>query len=169
VGHGGLTPGLTEAREAVERRRDGGEGGGGGALDAVSLRARREGKEGRGRSGAGGGVSLPFYRVRGGAGRPDGEGNQAASGGAPLWPSGLVGRENGRGEWGVKRGESAASFLREEGTPGWWRLLEAVAFDFVLGKKEAGRGPCGSERRGRRRAGPARGQGPVGREVGGWA
>jgi hypothetical protein len=112
---------------------------------------------------------LPFYRVRGGAGRPDGEGNQAASGGAPLWPSGLVGRENGRGEWGVKRGESAASFLREEGTPGWWRLLEAVAFDFVLGKKEAGRGPCGSERRGRRRAGPARGQGPVGREVGGWA
>jgi hypothetical protein len=29
VGHGGLSPGLTEAQEAVEWRRDGGEGGGG--------------------------------------------------------------------------------------------------------------------------------------------
>jgi hypothetical protein len=51
VGHGGLAPGLTRAREAVEQWRDGGEGGGGGALGAGSLRARRDGKEGLGRSG----------------------------------------------------------------------------------------------------------------------
>jgi hypothetical protein len=51
VAHGGLTPGLTEAREVVERRRNSGEGGGGGALSAGSLEAQREGKQGRGRSG----------------------------------------------------------------------------------------------------------------------
>jgi hypothetical protein len=51
VGHGGLTPGLTRAHEAVERRHDGDEGGGGGVLGAGSLEVRREGKEGRGRSG----------------------------------------------------------------------------------------------------------------------
>jgi hypothetical protein len=31
-----------------------------------------------------GGATAPFYRVRGGAGRPDGEGNQVTDGGAPL-------------------------------------------------------------------------------------
>jgi hypothetical protein len=51
VGHKGLNPGLTGAWEVVQRRCDGGEGGGGGALGVGSLRARREGKEGRGRSG----------------------------------------------------------------------------------------------------------------------
>jgi hypothetical protein len=51
VGHGGLAPGLTRAREAVEWRRDGGKGGGGGALGVGSLGARREGKEGWRRSG----------------------------------------------------------------------------------------------------------------------
>jgi hypothetical protein len=51
VGHGGLALGLTGAQEAVERQRDGGEGGGGGALGVGLLRARREGKKGRGRSG----------------------------------------------------------------------------------------------------------------------
>jgi hypothetical protein len=51
VGHGGLAPGLTGAREEVEQWHDSGEGGGRGALGAGSLRALREGKEGRGRSG----------------------------------------------------------------------------------------------------------------------
>jgi hypothetical protein len=51
VAHGGLTPGLTEAREAVERQRNGGEGGGGEALSTGSLEAQREGKQGWGRSG----------------------------------------------------------------------------------------------------------------------
>jgi hypothetical protein len=51
VEHGGLDPGLTGAREAVERWRNGGEGGGGGALVVGSLGAWREGKEGRGWSG----------------------------------------------------------------------------------------------------------------------
>jgi hypothetical protein len=46
VGHRGLAQVLTRAREAVERRRDGGEGGGGGALSAGSLGAWRVGKEG---------------------------------------------------------------------------------------------------------------------------
>jgi hypothetical protein len=41
-----------------------------------------------------GGAEAPFY----------GEGNRAAGGGAPLWPSGSVGRGNGGGEWEVKRG-----------------------------------------------------------------
>jgi hypothetical protein len=50
-GTGGLALGLTRAREAVERRCNGGEGGGGGALGVGSLGARREGKEGQGRSG----------------------------------------------------------------------------------------------------------------------
>jgi hypothetical protein len=45
-------------------------------------------------------------------------------------------------------------------------VLEAAAtFGFVLGKKEAGWGPRSSERRRK----PAGGQGPVGREVSGWA
>jgi hypothetical protein len=44
MGHGGLAPGLTGVWEAVERRRDGGEGEGGGPLGAGLLRARREGK-----------------------------------------------------------------------------------------------------------------------------
>jgi hypothetical protein len=47
VGHRVLGPGLTGAQEAVERRCD----GDGGALGVGSLRARREGNEGRGRSG----------------------------------------------------------------------------------------------------------------------
>jgi hypothetical protein len=51
VGHGGLGPGLTGAQEVVEWRRDGGEGGGGDGLSTGSLRAWREGKEGRGRIG----------------------------------------------------------------------------------------------------------------------
>jgi hypothetical protein len=51
VGQRGLTPGLTRAREAVERRCDDGEGGGGGALSVGFLGARRERKEGWGRSG----------------------------------------------------------------------------------------------------------------------
>jgi hypothetical protein len=40
---------------------------------------------------------------------------------------------------------------------------------FVLGKKEAGRGPHGSDRRGQRPVGPTGGQDPMGREAGGWA
>jgi hypothetical protein len=80
VGHGGLAPRLTGAQEVVERRRDGGEGGGGGALGTGLLGAQREGKEVRGRSGQEGGAGVPFYRVRGGAGWPDREGNRVAGG-----------------------------------------------------------------------------------------
>jgi hypothetical protein len=43
--------GLTGARKAAERRRDDGEGGCRGELSAGLLGARREEKEGRGRSG----------------------------------------------------------------------------------------------------------------------
>jgi hypothetical protein len=39
----------------------------------------------------------------------------------------------------------------------------------LLEEEEAGWGPRGGERRGWRRAGPAGGQGPVGRKAGGWA
>jgi hypothetical protein len=39
----------------------------------------------------------------------------------------------------------------------------------LLEEEEARRGPRGRERRGWRRAGPAGGQGLVGREVGDWA
>jgi hypothetical protein len=88
-----------------------------------------------------------------------------------YWPSGSVGRGNRGVDWGVKRG-SVVLFPREEGTLGW-RALEAAAAaafgGFILGKKEVGWGPCGSERRGWRRVGPAGGQGPVGREASGWA
>jgi hypothetical protein len=41
VGHEGLAPGLTRAREALEWLHDGGTGGGGGALGAGSLGERR--------------------------------------------------------------------------------------------------------------------------------
>jgi hypothetical protein len=44
--HGGPDSRLTRARKAAERRRNDGEGGGGEALDAGSLGAGREGKEG---------------------------------------------------------------------------------------------------------------------------
>jgi hypothetical protein len=39
VRHRGLSPGLTEAQEAVQQLHDGGEGGGGGALHEGSLGA----------------------------------------------------------------------------------------------------------------------------------
>jgi hypothetical protein len=85
VGHGGLTRGLTRAQEAVERRRDSGEGGGGGALSTGSLRARREGKEGRGRSGEERGCQGTLLLFQRGAGRLHREENRAAGSGAPLW------------------------------------------------------------------------------------
>jgi hypothetical protein len=85
VGHRGLAPGLTGAREAIERRCDGSEGSGGGLLGASSLGAGREGKEGRGRSGEERGYQGTLLLGRRGAGRPDGEGNRVAGGGAPLW------------------------------------------------------------------------------------
>jgi hypothetical protein len=46
VGHEGLTPGLTRAREVVEQRRDGGDGGGRGALGAGSVEVRERGRRG---------------------------------------------------------------------------------------------------------------------------
>jgi hypothetical protein len=49
--HGGPDSGLIGARKAVEQWHKDGEGDGGGALSAGSLGARRERKEGRGRSG----------------------------------------------------------------------------------------------------------------------
>jgi hypothetical protein len=68
------------------------------AVEERSVRAR-SGSGDRGRRGGGGvvrrgGAGAPFYRVKGGAGWSDGEGNRVAGGGAPLWPSGLVGRGN---------------------------------------------------------------------------
>jgi hypothetical protein len=63
-------------------------------------------------------------------------------------------------------------FWERWGHQGITRALEAVVAAFgrlVLGRKEAGRGPHGSERRGWRWAGPAGAQGPVGREASGWA
>jgi hypothetical protein len=49
------------------------------------LRHERGGREGRVACGKVRHGLGAFYRCRGGAGRPDGEGNQAAGGGAPLW------------------------------------------------------------------------------------
>jgi hypothetical protein len=68
----------------VERRHDGGEGGDGGALSAHSLGHGERGKRGGGGVMRRGGAGTPFYRVGGGAGRPDQEGNWVAGGGAPL-------------------------------------------------------------------------------------
>jgi hypothetical protein len=65
VGHGGLTPGLNGAQEAVERRCNGGEGGGGGALGAGSLGHGERGRRGGGGVVRRGGAGAPFYRVRG--------------------------------------------------------------------------------------------------------
>jgi hypothetical protein len=62
-----------------------------------SLAARREGKEGQGRSGEVRGCWAPFYRVGGGAGWPDGEGNQVAGGGASLWAIWFGGEGKRRG------------------------------------------------------------------------
>jgi hypothetical protein len=39
----------------------------------------------------------------------------------------LDGEGKRRGEWGVKRGESAAPFLGEEGSPGRWQRTREVA------------------------------------------
>jgi hypothetical protein len=76
-----------------------------------------------------------------------------------YWPYGSVGRGNGGGEWGVKRGECGAIFGRG-GDAGAARALE---------EKEAGWGPRSGERRGWSHAGLVGGQGLVGREAGGWA
>jgi hypothetical protein len=50
-------------------------------------------------------AGAPFYKVGGGAGRSDGEGNWAAGGRAPLLAIRFGGEGKQRGEWGVKRGE----------------------------------------------------------------
>jgi hypothetical protein len=111
-GHRGLTLGLNRAQEAVEWRHDDDEGGGGGVL-----RAQRESKEGWGRSGEERkcqGALLYDQRGSRVADR-EGEGNWAAGGGAPLWPSGLVGRGNEGGDWGVKRGGECCTVFRKGG------------------------------------------------------
>jgi hypothetical protein len=81
------------------------------------------------------------------------------------------GRRGGGGV--VRNGGVGAPFIgseRERGGQigkGIRRRLRLRLVGFIPGKKEVGRGPRGSERRGWRWAGPARGQGPVGREAGG--
>jgi hypothetical protein len=84
-------------------------------------------------------------------------------------------RFGGEGNGGVSwewRGGSVVLFLGDEGTPGRCACaLEAAPASAprLLEQEEAGRDPRSSERRGWRRAGSAGGQGPVGREAGGWA
>jgi hypothetical protein len=94
----------------------------------------RSGRGERGRRGGGGvvrrrGAGAPFYRVRGGAGRPDGEGNRAAGGGAPL----LAIRFSGEGKWrgcvGSEEGQCGAISGRG-GDVGAVRALEAAAAVF---------------------------------------
>jgi hypothetical protein len=91
--------------------------------------------------------------------------------GRHYWPSDLVVRANGGGEWGVKRGECGAVFGRGGDTRAVRTLEAAMAVFGQLGpeEEEVGRGPRGSERRGWKRAGLVGGQGLVGREAGGWA
>jgi hypothetical protein len=48
-----------------------------------------------------GGVGVPFYRVGGRAGWPDGKGIGWPVVGRYYWPSGLVGRVDRGGGWGV--------------------------------------------------------------------
>jgi hypothetical protein len=74
-----------------------------------------------------GGARAPYYRVEGRVRRPNGVGNQEASGGAPLWPSGSVGRGNRGGEWGVKTGGECGGIFKRGGDAGVVRTLEAVA------------------------------------------
>jgi hypothetical protein len=79
--HGGPDSGLTGAQKAVEQRHDDGEGGGGGALDAGSLRAWREGKEGWGRSGC----RVALLEGRRGSGAAGHRRGTGGGGGAPKW------------------------------------------------------------------------------------
>jgi hypothetical protein len=119
VGHEGLGPRLTGAREVVERWRDDGEGSGGGALSVGLLGARREGRWGGGGVVRRGHAGMPFYRVGGGAGQPDREGNQATGGGAPLWAIRFGGEGKCRGEWGVmRRGGGCGTVFRRGGDTG---------------------------------------------------
>jgi hypothetical protein len=67
-----------------------------------------------------------------------------------------------RGEWGVKRrGRQGGARARWQ----WRRQLRRQLPE----EEEAGWGPRGSERRGWRRARPAKSQVPMGRGAGGWA
>jgi hypothetical protein len=71
------------------------------AVEERSARARSGHRE-RGRRGRGGvvrrgGARVSFYRVRGGAGRLDGEGNWAVGVGAPLWAIRFGGEGKQRG------------------------------------------------------------------------
>jgi hypothetical protein len=118
VGHGGLTLGITGAREVVEWQRDGGEGGGGLALDAGSLRARREGKEGRGRSGEERGCRGAL--LEGQRGGRTGKGIRRPVVECLYWPSGSVGRGNGGGvrsalSRGRRKPSRAHAVVRGEG------------------------------------------------------
>jgi hypothetical protein len=69
-----------------------------------------------------GGAGAPFYRVGGGAGRTNREGNGGPAVGRHYWPSGLVGRGNGGGEWGA--------ISEREGDAGAARALEAAVAAF---------------------------------------
>jgi hypothetical protein len=76
-----------------------------------------------------GGAGAPFYRVGGGAGRTNREGNGGAGGGAPLLAIWFGGEGKQRGEWGVNRGECGAISERE-GDAGAARTLEAAVATF---------------------------------------
>jgi hypothetical protein len=95
----------------------------------VRARSEREeiGRRGRGGVVRRGGSKAPFYRVRVGAGWPDGEGNQAAAGGAPLWAIWFGGERKRRGVSGVKRGGGVQHHIWERrGQRSGTRLLEVV-------------------------------------------
>jgi hypothetical protein len=112
---------------------------------------------------------LPFYRVEGGAGRPDGEGDQAAS--MSVVRFGEEGKR--RGEWGVKRGEMRHHFRERRGHRGggsargrWWRRCPVGLLEEEDGRPADRVGPPISEGEEAGQAGPKGGGSEVGRD---WA
>jgi hypothetical protein len=68
--HGGSGFGLTGARKAAEQWRIGGEGSGRESSSAGRSGLRNGARRSEGGAMGGGDTGAPFYRVRGGAGRP---------------------------------------------------------------------------------------------------
>jgi hypothetical protein len=113
--HGGPGSGLTRAQKVVKRRRVGDERG-----DVESSGAGHSGLEnGQGGAVGGGDAEAPFYRVRGGVGRPDIRGERVAAvvrhnGGG----GGCSRRGSARWWWGVMRGGGAPAVTGAEWVPG---------------------------------------------------
>jgi hypothetical protein len=132
------------------------------------LGARRVGNGSEEECGEEGRASHPFIGPEGGAGRPDGERDRSA---VECAINGLhtfgFWEGKGGGKRGVKRGRVRCRFWERRGCRAVRARARGGAVGFSRRKNQAG--PTWQWEERVEAAGPAKGQGPVGSEAGGWA